>query len=270
MRLSDQSTSPTDGLDIVSACSTPEVEDPMEQEKWRHERPDFDDIMDVPHYMKPVLIRFAKRWPNESHEALALWFHKRFLKTIAVDVVQCGFSKSQFDVVISSSECWLTWRYLVAILEQNPLSDVPQKLSGRRKATGRKTQLIEVRISAHRPGAAECASEVCPTSTSDHETQRRRKTSTQASTTDRDSATQHPMTTASTASGRRGRNKVNFERRVLRSNRTSSLAASQPAQSAQSIYGSRKVEPFRDNNCHGREYGIDEVRTQLSVSDACH
>jgi hypothetical protein len=270
MRMSDQSTSPTDGLDTVSACSTPEVEDPMEQEKSRLERPDFDDIMDVPHYMKPVLIRYAKRWPNDSHQDLALWFRKRFLKTIAEDVVQCGFPQPQFILVISRGGCWLTWRCLVAILEQNRQSNVPQRRSGGRKATGRKTQTIEVRISANRPGAAECASEVCPTSTSDHETQSRRMTSTKAITTDRDSAMQHAMTTVSTSSGRRGRNKVNFERRVLRSNRTSSLAASQPAQSAQSIYGSRKVEPFRYNNCHGREYSIEEVRTQLSVSDACH
>jgi hypothetical protein len=242
----------------------------MPQEKWRHESPDFDHIIDVPHYMKPVLIRFAKRWHNKSYEALALWFHKRFLKTIAVDVVQCGFSKSQFALVIGSSECWLTWRCFVAILDQNQETNVQQRRSGGWKAKARKTQSIEVRISARRAGAAECASELCPTSTSDHETQRRRKTSTQAITTDRDSATQHPMTTVSTASRRRGRNNVNFERRVLRSNRTSSLAASQPAQSAHSIYDSRKVEPCRHNNCHGREYSIDEVRTQLSVSDAVH
>jgi hypothetical protein len=265
MRMSDQSTSPTDGLDTASACSTPEVEDPS-----RHERPDFDDIMDVPHYMKPVLIRYAKRWPNDSHQDLALWFRKRFLKTIAEDVVQCGFPQPQFILVISRSGCWLTWRCLVAILEQNRQSNVPQRSSGGREATGRKTQLIEVRISAHRPGAAEYASEVCPTSTSDHDMQHGRKTSTQAITTDLDSATQNPMTPVSTASRRRGRNNVNFKRRVLRSNRTSSLAASQPAPSAQSIYGSRKVEPFRDNKSYGREYSIDEVRTQLSVSDACH
>jgi hypothetical protein len=272
MRLCDQGTTPTDGPETVSACSTPEVEDPVEEENSHHEGPDFDDILDVPHYMKPVLIKFAKRWPNKDYEDLAVWFHKRFLKTIAADVVQGGYSKPKLVLVISSSECWLTWRCLVAILEQGRESNVEHTRSGGRKAKGKKAQYIHVRIGARRPCVAECASDDSPTATSNHETPPRRKASTKATTPNRNSATQAGMTTGTTASGRPEVFKVNFERRVLRSHRRATGPGSQPAEPAQLIYASRKVGPCPcvDIHCHGRESSTGEVKSELPLTDVCH